>query len=140
MIDIPSPHAAAAIALTVLVFYGFASGKARVEIISLLTIGVIALGLYFAPLPGTEPKDGLVLAFEGFGHPALITICALMIMGRGLVVTGALDPAARALRTVWNINNQLGLLEDRARDVCRALSHQHGDSAETGPLPLRYPP
>ena len=110
MIDIPSPHAAAAIALTVLVFYGFASGKARVEIISLLTIGVIALGLYFAPLPGTEPKDGLVLAFEGFGHPALITICALMIMGRGLVVTGALDPAARALRTVWNINNQLGLL------------------------------
>ncbi|MFC4291571.1 SLC13 family permease [Sphingorhabdus arenilitoris] len=110
MIDIPSPHAAAALILTVLVFYAFASGKARIEIISLLTIGVIALGLYFAPLPGTQPKDGLVLAFEGFGHPALITICALMIMGRGLVVTGALDPAARALRSVWRVNKQLGLL------------------------------
>lgn len=110
MLTIPSPHAAAAIALTVLMFYGFVSGKARVEIISLLTIGIIALGLYFAPLPGTQPKDGLVLAFEGFGHPALITICALMIMGRGLVVTGALDPAARFLERLFKFNLQFGLL------------------------------
>ncbi|NJM49721.1 MAG: SLC13 family permease [Sphingomonadales bacterium] len=119
--DIPSPHAAAALILTVLVFYGFASGKARIEIISLLTIGVIALGLYFAPLPGTQPKDGLVLAFEGFGHPALITICALMIMGRGLVVTGALDPAARALRTVWRINTHLGLLVTLIMAFCASM-------------------
>ena len=91
-------------------FYGFASGRARVEIISLLTIGVIALGLYFFPLPGTAPQDGLALAFGGFGHHALITICALMILGRGLVVTGALDPAARALNRVWRLNRQLGLL------------------------------
>lgn len=91
-------------------FYGFASGKARVEIISLLIIGAIALGLYFFPLPGSAPSDGLALAFGGFGHHALITICALMILGRGLVVTGALDPAARALNLVWRLNRQLGLL------------------------------
>lgn len=105
-----TPHAAASIVLAILVFYAFATEKLRVEIISLLTIGVIALGLYFFPLPDMVPNQGLVLAFEGFGHPALITICALMIMGRGLVVTGALDPAARALRSVWRINHQLGLL------------------------------
>src|SRR5690606_19713140 len=46
----------------------------------------------------------------GFGHHALITICALMVMGRGLVVTGALDPAARALEQVFKFNQQLGLL------------------------------
>lgn len=91
-------------------FYAFATAKARVEIISLFVIGVIALGLYFFPLPGTAPKDGLVLAFEGFGHHALITICALMILGRGLVVTGALDPAARALNRIWQFNRQIGLL------------------------------
>lgn len=91
-------------------FYGFASGRARVEIISLMTIGAIALGLYFFPLPGMNASDGLALAFEGFGHHALITICALMILGRGLVVTGALDPAARALNLVWRWNRQLGLL------------------------------
>ncbi len=91
-------------------FYAFATAKARVEIISLFVIGLIALGLYFFPLPGSAPKDGLVLAFEGFGHHALITICALMILGRGLVVTGALDPAARALNRVWKFNRQIGLL------------------------------
>tara|TARA_R110000782_G_scaffold78276_9_gene155703 strand:- start:140876 stop:142660 length:1785 start_codon:yes stop_codon:yes gene_type:complete len=107
---LPSVHALAAILLAVAMFYGFASGRARVEIISLLTIGAIALGLYFFPLPGQQPTDGLKLAFEGFGHHALITICALMIMGRGLVVTGALNPAARALTRVWQINQGFGFL------------------------------
>ncbi|MDP3906411.1 SLC13 family permease [Novosphingobium sp.] len=110
MIGLPSLHGFASILLAGAMFYGFASGKARVEIISLLTIGVIALGLYFFPLPGTAPNDGLALAFGGFGHHALITICALMILGRGLVVTGALEPAARALNRVWRLNRQLGLL------------------------------
>ncbi len=56
------------------------------------------------------PHDGPALAFEGFGHHALITICALMILGRGLVVTGALDLAARALRSVRQFNQHIGLL------------------------------
>jgi hypothetical protein len=63
MSTLPPPHAAAAILLTVLMFYGFASGRARVEIISLLTISAIALGLYSFPLPGQQPTDGLKLAF-----------------------------------------------------------------------------
>ncbi len=62
------------------------------------------------PLPGDAPYDGLALAFQGFGHPALITICALMVTGRGLVVSGALEPATRLLRRVWQFNHQIGLL------------------------------
>lgn len=96
--------------LTALMFYGFISGRARVEIISLLTISAIALGLYSFPLPGQAPTDGLKLAFEGFGHYALITICALMVLGRGLVTTGALEPASRLLTRVWRVNHKLGLL------------------------------
>ncbi|WP_373475586.1 SLC13 family permease [Sphingorhabdus sp.] len=106
----PSPHAIGAIVLTVAMFYGFVSGRARVEIISLLTISAIALGLYSFPLPGQVPTDGLKLAFEGFGHYALITICALMVLGRGLVTTGALEPASRLLTRVWRFNHQIGLL------------------------------
>ncbi|WP_319937625.1 SLC13 family permease [Sphingomonas qomolangmaensis] len=106
----PSPHAIGAILLTIAMFYGFVSGRARVEIISLLTISAIALGLYSFPLPGQAPTDGLRLAFEGFGHYALITICALMILGRGLVTTGALEPASRLLTRVWRFNRQVGLL------------------------------
>ena len=110
MLELPSYHAMAAMAVTVTMFIAFARGRLSVEIISLLTIAVIAVGLYFAPLPGGKPTDGLALAFGGFGHYALITICALMIMGRGLVVTGALEPAARFLEGVFKINLQLGLL------------------------------
>ena len=106
----PSAHAIGAMLLTAAMFYGFVSGRARVEIISLLTISAIALGLYWFPLPGQSPTDGLKLAFEGFGHYALITICALMVLGRGLVTTGALEPAARLLTRVWRFNRQVGLL------------------------------
>lgn len=107
---LPSYHAAAAILLTAAMFYGFVSGRARVEIISLLTISAIALGLYSFPLPGQAPTDGLKLAFEGFGHYALITICALMVLGRGLVTTGALEPASNLLIRVWKFDRHLGLL------------------------------
>ncbi len=107
---LPSYHAMAAMAVTIGMFIAFARGRLSTEIISLLTIAIIAVGLYFFPLPGTGQTDGLQLAFSGFGHYALITICALMIMGRGLVVTGALEPAARFLEKVWKFNLQLGLL------------------------------
>ena len=110
MLGVPSFHALAAMAVTVAMFIAFARGRMSTEIVSLLTIAVIAVGLYFFPLPDTQPTDGLQLAFSGFGHYALITICALMIMGRGLVVTGALEPAARFLERIFKINLQLGLL------------------------------
>jgi di/tricarboxylate transporter len=110
MLEAPSYHAIAAMAVTIAMFIGFARGRYPEEIISLVTIAVIGVGLYFAPLTGTKPTDGLALAFGGFGHSALITICALMIMGRGLVVTGALEPFARMLENVFRINGQLGLL------------------------------
>ena len=110
MLALPSYHAMAAMAVTLAMFIAFARGRLSVEIVSLLTIAVIAVGLYFLPLEGMGPTDGLQLAFGGFGHYALITICSLMIMGRGLVVTGALDPAAHLLERVFKFNLQLGLL------------------------------
>ena len=110
MLEPPSYHAIAAMAVTIAMFIGFARGRYPEEIISLVTIAVIGVGLYFAPLPGNKPTAGLALAFGGFGHSALITICALMIMGRGLVVTGALEPFARLLEGVFRINTQIGLL------------------------------
>lgn len=110
MVSLPSYHALAAMAVTVAMFIAFARGRMSIEIVSLLTIAVIAVGLYFFPLEGAKPTDGLALAFGGFGHYALITICALMIMGRGLVVTGALDPTARFIEGVFKFNLQLGLL------------------------------
>ena len=48
--------------------------------------------------------------FEAFGHPALVAICSLMILARGLTMTGALEPAVRVLTRVWRWNSTLGLL------------------------------
>lgn len=110
MIGIPSYHAIAAMVVTIAMFVAFARGRMSIEIISLLTIAVIAVGLYFFPLEGQSPTDGLAIAFGGFGHYALITICALMILGRGLIVTGALEPAARFLERVFKFNIHVGLL------------------------------
>ena len=110
MIGMPSYHAIAAMIVTMAMFVAFARGRMSIEIISLLTIAVIAVGLYFFPLEGQSPTDGLAIAFGGFGHYALITICALMILGRGLIVTGALEPAARVLERIFKFNLQIGLL------------------------------
>ena len=110
MIGMPSYHAIAAMIVTMAMFIAFARGRMSIEIISLLTIAVIAVGLYFFPLEGQSPTDGLAIAFGGFGHYALITICALMILGRGLIVTGALEPAARVLERIFKFNLQIGLL------------------------------
>ena len=110
MIGMPSYHAIAAMVVTIAMFVAFARGRMSIEIISLLTIAVIAVGLYFFPLEGQSPTDGLAIAFGGFGHYALITICALMILGRGLIVTGALEPAARLLERIFKFNLQIGLL------------------------------
>lgn len=110
MPGIPSLHALGAMILTVGMFVAFARGRIATEIVSLVTIVLIALGLFVFPFEGQAKTGGIALAFSGFGHPALITICALMIMGRGLVVTGALEPVTRILATVWRINTHLGML------------------------------
>ena len=71
MLEVPSFHALAAMAVTVAMFVAFVRGRMSIEIVSLLTIAVIAVGLYFFPLEGTSQTDGLALAFGGFGHYAL---------------------------------------------------------------------
>ena len=59
MIEAPDYHALAAMLLTLAMFIAFARGRISVEIVSLLTIAVIAVGLYFFPLPHTDPADGI---------------------------------------------------------------------------------
>ena len=46
----------------------------------------------------------------GFSNEALIAVCSLMIIGHGLVRTGALEPVGRWLTTVWRSTPRLALL------------------------------
>jgi di/tricarboxylate transporter len=96
--------------IAVITFWLFARGRVRAEMISLVLIAILALLFEFFPIHRQGFSAGLEIAFGGFGHEALIAICCLMILGRGLVVTGALEPAARLLTQLWRYSSLLGLL------------------------------
>lgn len=108
--ELPSLHAFGAMVIAGATFWLFAKGTIRIEVVSLLLIAVLALLLYFFPIEREGASAGIEIAFGGFGHEALIAICCLMILGRGLVVTGALEPAARLLTRLWRFSRLLGLL------------------------------
>ena len=120
MPPLPSLHAAAALILMLIVFTLFATARLRIELICLGLIAVLALGFHLFPFVQEGRFTGMDIAFGGFGHSALVSICCLMILGRGLVVTGALDPAARSLAQLWRFNTVLGMLLSLV--VCGALS------------------
>ncbi|WP_444996780.1 SLC13 family permease [Aliikangiella sp. IMCC44359] len=74
---------------------------------------LLLVAVIFQIFPYIQP-DGTHLEsihfFYGFGHEALIAVCALMIAGQGLVRTGALEPVGRMLGRLWKASPQLSLL------------------------------
>jgi di/tricarboxylate transporter len=99
-------HAVAVLALTALAFALFASEKVSIETTSLTVLVALSAGFQLFPLPGVAATD----FFFGFGHEALVAICGLMILGRGLAVTGALEPAARVLARMLGAQPGLAML------------------------------
>ena len=103
-------HAIAVLALTVVAFFLFTRERIPIPVTSLIVIAVLALGLYLYPYSGPEGELGPRQIFSGFGHEALVSICCLMILGRALMVTGALEPIARLLARLWAFNRHLAML------------------------------
>ena len=108
-----SPHALASLVFAAGVFAVFIWDRLPIATVSLAVLGTLTLGfaLFPMPLPG---EGGATLDpmrfFAGFGNPALVAICALMIVGHALVVTGALEPVARKLSVAVARRPQLALL------------------------------
>lgn len=103
-------HGAVVLALTAGTFWLYTRPGIRIELTCLLLIAALALLFHFAPYRGPAGEFGMRDALGGFSHEALIGIASLMILGRGLVATGALEPAVWVLARVWRINRHLGLL------------------------------
>lgn len=93
----PDPHAIAMLVLTLVAFALFASERVSIETTGLLVL--VAITLTFQAFP--YRRGGLILDsttfFFGFSHEALIAICSLMVLGRGLVATGAFERFSRLL-------------------------------------------
>ena len=88
-----SGHGVLMLLFAAVVFAVFAWDRFQVGSICLSVLIVLPALFFVFPLPGVEPFR----FFGGFGHPALVAICALMILGHALVLTGALEPMARRL-------------------------------------------
>ncbi|MDH5629685.1 MAG: SLC13 family permease, partial [Gammaproteobacteria bacterium] len=109
--EIPNYHALTTLILTGVALYLFRREDIRLESSCLLVLILIAV--IFEVFPYFR-RDGSQIEsihfFFGFGHEALVAVCALMIAGQGLVRTGALEPVGRLLSRLWKSSPQLSLL------------------------------
>ncbi len=94
---VPDGHAIGVMALTVVALFLFTRERLPLELTSVGLLATLAVGFSLFPYPALDPTA----LFAGFGHEALIAVCALMILGQGLVRTGALEPVGRFLARMW---------------------------------------
>lgn len=87
---------------TALALFLFTRKSIPLEISSLALLVILALVFSIFPFSVEGEHFEPVAFFEGFGHEALITVCALMVIGQGLVQTGALEPIGRVLTKAWS--------------------------------------
>jgi di/tricarboxylate transporter len=96
--------------LTVFALVLFAQERFRIETSSLFVFVLLVVGVQVFPYEGARGALVVRDLFNGFGHEALIAVCALMILGKGLESTGALKPVARLLARLWRLSPAFSLL------------------------------
>jgi len=91
-------HALAVIVLIAASFYAFGRDRLAMQTTGFAVLLLLALGFYLFPFPGVRMEH----FFRTFGHEALVTVCALFVLVKGLEVTGALAPLARLISLAWS--------------------------------------
>jgi di/tricarboxylate transporter len=106
----PDIHGVAVLLLTVVALFLFTRDWLPLETSSLAILIILTAGFQLFPYEtGGEPL-GPVQFFAGFGNEALITICALMIVGKAMETTGALQPLATIVSGAWSTRPLLATL------------------------------
>jgi di/tricarboxylate transporter len=106
----PDAHGIAVVVLIVAALILFTRDRLPLESSSLAVIIVLVLGFHFFPyeVDGVvlEPSDFLL----GFGNQALVAICSLIVIGKALETTGALQSVARFAGDQWSKRPSTALL------------------------------
>ena len=107
----PDAHGIAVLILTVVALFLFTRDRIPLETSALFILIALVAGFYLVPYE----RDGTVLLrpidfFASFGNEALVAICALMMVGKGLETTGALQPLANVVGRAWSSRPALALL------------------------------
>jgi len=107
---LPNAHALAVMVLIATALVLFTRENIPLETTSLIVLVLLAVGFAIFPYEAdgeiVQPSD----FFLGFGHKALVAVCALMIVGEGLIRTGALEPVGRLLAQLWRKGPAISLL------------------------------
>ncbi|NVJ91382.1 MAG: SLC13 family permease [Methylocystaceae bacterium] len=109
-ITLPDMHGIFVLVLMICAFVLFTRDKIPLETSSLAILVALLIGFEVFPYIYKGEKLHATDFFLGFGHEALVAVCALMIVGQGLVRTGALEPLGRALAGIWTFSPSLSLL------------------------------
>jgi len=110
MTELPDPHAIAVMLLTLVALVLFAQQRLALETSSLMVFIVLIAGFQLFPYQGASGQVTPSDLFAGFGHEALVAVCALMVLGKGMETTGALQPLARVLARLWQLAPGISLL------------------------------
>lgn len=108
--DLPNYHALAVLLITAFALYLFRREDVPLETSSLAVIAILCVMFSLFPFYVDGNHFEASSLFFGFGHEALVTVCALMIIGHGIVRTGALEPIGRYLAKLWKISPVFSLL------------------------------
>jgi di/tricarboxylate transporter len=107
----PDAHGIAVLVLTVVALFLFTRDNIPLESSSLAILTLLVAGFQLFPyIKDGEAALGPVSFFAGFGNEALITICVLMMVGKALETTGALQPLATIVGRAWSTRPVLALV------------------------------
>ncbi|MDH5500259.1 MAG: SLC13 family permease [Gammaproteobacteria bacterium] len=88
--------------LTAVALFLFTRDNLPLETSSLAILIILVAGFQFFPYEGGSVSLRPVDFFAGLGNEALVTICALMMVGKALETTGALQPLAAVVSRAWS--------------------------------------
>ncbi|NIS91461.1 MAG: TRAP transporter large permease subunit [Woeseiaceae bacterium] len=106
----PDAHGIAVVALIVTALILFTRDRLPLESSSLAVIVLLLVGFHFF----TYDVDGVPVDpaqfLLGFGNEALVAICSLIVIGKALETTGALQPVAVFAAWLWSKRPKAALL------------------------------
>ena len=107
---LPNTHALAVMILIIVALILFTRDSIPLQTTSLVVLVSLTVGFTLFPFESDgrvlQPSDFLL----GFGHKALVAVCGLMLVGQGLIRTGALEPVGRFLARLWRKGPAVSLL------------------------------
>jgi len=108
--EFPGFHTLFVLLATVFALYLFTRDRLPLEASGLAVLTLLIV--VFEVSPYEEAGDALSprSLLSGFGNEALITVCLLMVIGKGMETTGALQPLALWLARAWTEKPRLASL------------------------------